>query len=295
MCNMKVISILVIASAVLLAVFYAVMEEDPCEGHRGTIVTRTFYSKWVRDKFKVTVYLPEDYEENRSVSYPVIYQLDGNNQGKLTAILASHFRCRGIVSTGIIVVGIGYYYDGWYDKRTRDYTYPRPDTSGKYYMYPGAGGGVRFYRFLKEELIPYVDTAFRTDNETRGRTLMGHSLGGYFALFTLFYDYQNERNPSKLFRNFIAVSPALDYNRDYLLDLETKLVLSGAVPERVSVCMSMSDREDTGPIPVFPILIMRFNKWEYPGFRFQTRRFENLKGPETIIPGYKEGLKFIFQ
>lgn len=291
---MKIISILVVISVVLLAGFYAVMEEPPCEGHRGTIVIRTFYSKWVRDKFKVTVYLPEDYEENPSAAYPVIYQLDGNNQGKLTAILASHYRCRGIVSTGIIVVGIGYYYDGWYDKRTRDYTYPRPDTSAKYYTYPGAGGGVRFYRFLKDELIPYVDTAFKTDNATRGRTLMGHSLGGYFTLFTLFYDYQNKRNPSKLFKNFIAAGPGLDYSRDYLLDLETRLVLSGA-PVPVKVYMSMSDIEETGPIPVFPILIMRFNKWEHPGFRFQTRLFENLKNPETIIPSYKEGLRYIFQ
>lgn len=282
-------------SVVFLALFYAVMEEDPCEGHRGTMVTRTFYSKWVRDKFKVTVYLPEDYEENASTAYPVIYQLDGNNQGKLTAILASHFRCKGIVSTGIIVVGIGYYYDGWYDKRTRDYTYPRPDTSGKYYTYPGAGGGVRFYRFLKNELIPYVDTEFRTENTTHGRTLVGHSLGGYFSLFTLFYDYQNKRNPSKLFRNFIAASPSLDYNRDYLLDLETRLLLSGAVSVPVKVYMSMSDQEDKGEIPVFPILILRFNKWKYPGFRLQTRRLENLKNPETIIPSYKEGLKYIFQ
>ncbi len=293
--NMKIIAILVLISVLVPAVFYTVMEEDPCERHGGTIVTRTFYSKWVRDKFKVTVYLPEDYEEKGSATYPVIYQLDGNNQGKLTAILASHFRCRGIISTGVIVVGIGYYYDGWYDKRTRDYTYPRPDTSAKYYTYPGAGGGVRFYRFLKDELIPYVDTAFRTDNATHGRTLMGHSLGGYFTLFTLFYDYQNKRNPSKLFKNFIAASPGLDFNKDYILDLETKLILSGVISVPVSVYMSISDAEDMGPIPVFPIMILRFNKWRYPGFRFQTRRFESLKNPETIIPSYKEGLRYIFQ
>lgn len=291
---MKITAILIVVSMALLAAFYAVMEEPPCEGHRGRIVTKTFYSKWVRDKYNVSVYLPEDYDENGSGSYPVLYQLDGNNQGKLTAILASHFKCRGIFSRGFIVVGIGYYYDGWWDKRTRDYTYPRPDTARKFYLYPGAGGGLRFHHFLKEELIPYVDSNFRTDNTTYGRTLMGHSLGGYFALFTLFYDYQDKGEQSKLFKNFIAASPALDYSRDYLLDLETKLVLSNLESLPVTLYLSISDTEETEPLPIFPILLMRLDKWKYPDFRLQTKVFENYKNPDTIIPSYKEGLCFLF-
>ena len=291
---MKRTIILIVFSLLLLAVFYAVMEENPCEGHRGRIVTKTFYSKWVRDKFNISVYLPEDYDENSSVNYPVLYQLDGNNQGKLTAILASHFRCRGIFKNGFIVVGIGYNYEGWWDKRTRDYTYPRPDTGRKFYIYPGAGGGLRFYHFLREELLPYVDSNFRTDNTTFGRTLIGHSLGGYFALFTLFYDYQDKREPKKLFKNFIAASPTLEYSRDYLLDLETKLILSGLESLPVKLYLSMSNTEETEPLPVFPILLMRFDKWKYPDFHLQTRIFENYKNPETIIPSYKEGLQFLF-
>jgi enterochelin esterase-like enzyme len=54
-----------------------------------------------------------------------------------------------------------------------------------------------FDRFLAEELVPYVDKEFRT---VPYRTLIGHSLGGRFALYTVC------RNPG-VFPAIIAISP----------------------------------------------------------------------------------------
>jgi hypothetical protein len=36
----------------------------------------------------------------------------------------------------------------------------------------------------REELIPHIDAKYR--NQTTGRTLLGHSLGGFFTLYTMF-------------------------------------------------------------------------------------------------------------
>jgi enterochelin esterase-like enzyme len=55
----------------------------------------------------------------------------------------------------------------------------------------------KFDRFLAEELVPYVDKEFRT---VPYRTLIGHSLGGRFALFTVC------RNPG-MFAAIVAISP----------------------------------------------------------------------------------------
>ena len=56
-----------------------------------------------------------------------------------------------------------------------------------------------FDRFLAEELVPYIDREFRT---VPYRTLIGHSLGGRFALFTAC------RNPG-MFPAIIAISPGV--------------------------------------------------------------------------------------
>ena len=56
-----------------------------------------------------------------------------------------------------------------------------------------------FDRFLAEELVPYIDKEFRT---VPYRTLIGHSLGGRFALFTAC------RNPG-MFPAIIAISPGV--------------------------------------------------------------------------------------
>jgi len=56
-----------------------------------------------------------------------------------------------------------------------------------------------FDRFLAEELVPYIDREFRT---VPYRTLIGHSLGGRFALYTAC------RNPG-MFPAVVAISPGL--------------------------------------------------------------------------------------
>ncbi|MCP4147202.1 MAG: alpha/beta hydrolase [bacterium] len=189
-----------------MGLFFVVMEEGECEGYKGKAITTSFISAEVDDTFKIVVYLPKDYERKNKSSekslqekrYPVIYQLDGNYQGKLTAIMAARFSCEGSIPSEAIVVSIGYYFYGWGNKRVRDYTYPAPGGgSSGYWTFEGSGGGLKFYNFLKNELVPYVDKHYRTDN-TNGRTLIGHSVGGYFTLFAMFYGYmQDIKEPEK--------------------------------------------------------------------------------------------------
>ncbi len=76
------------------------------------------------------------------------------------------------------------------------------------------GGGDVFLDFFEEELIPYLDKTYRTNNY---RIFFGHSLGGVFANYTLL-------NKPDLFNAFIAASPYLMYDDGYLIkEAESKL------------------------------------------------------------------------
>jgi len=75
-----------------------------------------------------------------------------------------------------------------------------------------SGGAANFLSFINYELIPYVDKSYSTD--TAKRTLMGHSLGGYFTLYALSCNWRSKGS----FNRYIAASPSLDYANDYLLD-----------------------------------------------------------------------------
>jgi hypothetical protein len=297
---MKISLILVAVSIVLLGVFFALVEwqEDECYGYRGKAVTRPVFSHFVNDTYKIVIYLPKSYNPKDAKRYPVIYQLDGNYYGKTTAILMANFSCTGAAASEAIVVGIGYYYDGWFDKRERDYIYAgaviRDALSGE----NSTNRGLHFYYFLRNELIPYVDAHFKTDNRKFGRTLMGHSLGGYFTLFVMFYDYyvmaMDSQVDSPLFTNFIAASPVVVNEWRYLLLLEEKLRRRGFGSFSVSLFMATSDIEEKTPIKYFPVLANRMKQWKSPGFRLKSQTLKKLQHPETAIPAYMSGLTFIF-
>jgi predicted alpha/beta superfamily hydrolase len=89
-------------------------------------------------------------------------------------------------------------------KRSRNFT-PTHMTSGPYSE--NSGGAVAFLRFMKEELIPQIESRYRASPE---RTLVGHSLGGLLALDA--YVEQPE-----LFRNYIAIDPSLWWDDQILI------------------------------------------------------------------------------
>jgi predicted alpha/beta superfamily hydrolase len=57
-----------------------------------------------------------------------------------------------------------------------------------------------FVLFIKNQIIPFLESNFRTSH---GHTILGHSFGGVFACFALL-------NYPEIFSNYIAISPILD-------------------------------------------------------------------------------------
>jgi len=157
-------------------------------------------SEILKESRNIFIYTPDGYEES-NLKYPTLYVLDGTENYLIsTAIVNFLSRIQRIPP--MIVVGIPNV------DRDRDLS-PLfiEGTSVR-------GEGDNFLNFLKEELIPYLDNTYRTNNY---RILFGHSLGGAFANYTLI-------TKPELFNAYITASPYLMYNDEFILkEAESKL------------------------------------------------------------------------
>jgi len=69
------------------------------------------------------------------------------------------------------------------------------------------GEADNFSKFIENELIPFVENKYPVTNF---RTLIGHSYGGLFTVYTLVYH-------PHLFANYLAIDPSLDWDDQKLL------------------------------------------------------------------------------
>jgi predicted alpha/beta superfamily hydrolase len=170
-------------------------------GERATV-----HSTVLNEERPLLIYTPDGYSGG-TLRYPVVYLLDGNSHFLPVAGIVQFLAGLGLAPQ-MIVVAIPN------TDRTRDLTMPdRADTT---HQFPTAGGADRFLSFLTDELAPYIDAHYRTEPF---RILIGHSLGGLFAVHTLF------RNPDA-FHAYIAMSPSLWWDNRSELDAARTFFLS---------------------------------------------------------------------
>lgn len=152
----------------------------------------------------IVISLPIGYNTSKA-NYPVLYVLDGLQNIKHTVGTVELLTESGLIPP-IIVVGIESL------DRTRDLT---PSNAGQN-VYGGAGnsgipqsgGASKFLKFLSDELVPYMDSNYRTHPY---RILEGHSLGGLFSVYTLM-------ESKDLFDAFIIEAPALWWNKEEMTE-----------------------------------------------------------------------------
>ncbi len=176
---------------------------------------RTYRSTENGREYIAYVSLPMTYDVGDK-SYTALYVTDGDFYTIPTAMTA------GILAFGqempeVITVGIGYGGSAMnsLERREEDMTLE---------------GSESFLKFLKYELIPDIEANYRVDPSVR--TLMGHSLGGSFSLYSLF-------NAPDTFSQIIASSPSCGQACE---DLETSYALfHDALPARLFLSVGELD------------------------------------------------------
>ena len=259
----------------------ALVDKDTPEQTEDQQTEPTFklYSAAVKDTFNVFVRLPEKYERSSSHKYPVVYHLDGNAYFEhVSASTRKLSRKKSFRKP--IIIGIGYRDAYLMDSlRNRDYTYPLALAADSFAI---SGGGKNFYSFLQHELIPHVEHTYRADSTNR--TLMGHSLGGYFTLYALLEGL----GKGSIFNQYVSASPSIHYYNDYIIN-ELKAALTEKHPD-IKLFLSMGEMEISGN------RFYQFNDLLKTA-RFidlQTKVYPNLEHMGTALPSFEDGLEFIF-
>lgn len=260
-------------------------------------LTDSIYSNILNESRDYWVKLPENYNPNSSVKYPVVFLLDGFSlKNNLESVYDNYM---GHYLPDMILVGISNRAN-----RTRDLTISQVKSRRGSAMNVHTGGADNFRQFIEKELIPYIDKTFPTTNY---RTLIGHSYGGLFALNMLI-------NNSNVFRNYIAIDPSIEWDNQLLLKqaqekLKTQnytgksLYVSLATEqlhmwdERVTIDNVM---EDTSEFTLFARSIIEFSNLvrssqKQHGLNFLWNVYpEDLHGT-VPLPSIRDGLIFCFK
>jgi uncharacterized protein len=186
-----------IISTIISVIFVTfITNKSLTQSQDNIVIGKSFkiYSKVLNEDRNIFINLPENYNTSKN-RYAVIYLLDGETHFNYTAGVVQFLAGNNRMPEAI-VIGIPN------TNRNRDFTLVKVDNV------PFSGGGDNFLKFMKEELIPYVDNNFRTHPY---RILIGHSLCGMFCFYTLFTE-------TDLFNAYIALSPWLIWNNNYMLD-----------------------------------------------------------------------------
>lgn len=135
-----------------------------------------------------------------------------------------------------IVVGIGHQERDERMRRFFDFTaladvYHFPNrTKGKLDDIQEMGGAENFSKFLEEELKPEIESRYPVNQNKQ--TLYGHSLSGYFVLWS-------DLTKRKCFQCYLAVSPSLWWNDEELF----RYLEEADLKEQRSVYIIVGERE----------------------------------------------------
>jgi len=174
------------------------------------------YSKALKEYRKFYVQLPAYYNANKKEKYPVVFILDGE------VLLPTVNNVQNFYSGGftpdMVLIGISNA-----NNRTRDLTISKIDPKNE-----DQGEAANFSIFLETELIPFIENKYPVTNF---RTLIGHSYGGLFTIYTLIHH-------PELFSNYLAIDPSLDWDNQKLLK-EAQDILSRNDYKEKSLFMSL--------------------------------------------------------
>jgi predicted alpha/beta superfamily hydrolase len=258
---------------------------EPIKSDQGEVVT--MHSRMLNEDRRILIYTPKD-SVNPEKAYPVIYVLDADNHFTQMVEYSKYLSRQDVyVIPPLIVIGITN------TDRNRDLTpsHSNFDYSGKLDTtanspYKNSGGNERFFQFFQKELIPYVNSNYKTQPY---RILAGHSFGALTAINCLI-------NYPDMFDAYIAVSPSFWWDQKFLLKLADKKIKEGST---LSKTLFFSDgNEGSSPKSPFHTDVLKFDsllkKRDIKGLDFKYMTYPEESHMTVPVKSYYDGLRFIY-
>ncbi len=234
----------------------------------------------IGDILEITVIEPFPGAASAGELFPTLYLLDS----RLTLdIVAGTKHLFDIFSGGALplcyLVAIGYADPDIAARRFRDYTSTKADLPpGLSQPLPfGTGGAASYLDALCGEIVPHLERQYPLD--PRERVLIGYSLSGRFATYTLFSE-------PEAFGRYLIISPSLWWDRGSAFaeeeawarsnaDLRAKVLVVGGEAEETPGGGWRNNLPDEIGLPLKQLTNMReldrrLSARNYPSLRFKT-------------------------
>ena len=253
------------------------------------------YSEILGETRHYWVHLPSSYHDRsiQPMKYPVLYVLDGNlhfhSITGMTEILGGGINGTHVIPEMIVIAVLNI-------DRTRDLT---PTATKKGFdgietdWLATSGGGDRFLRFVEEELIPDVESDYRTFPY---RTLVGHSFGGLAAINALI-------SRPKLFNAYIIIDPSVWWDEKVMLKRTADFLASADLKGRslfVGQANTFVADDPRGRAPFdafdagkeFKSILARH---DHTGLSWQYKYYDQDNHSSVAFITEYDGLRFIFE
>lgn len=149
----------------------------------GSITTIVLPSSLLPASMNVNVALPDDYGRDTATRYPVVYMLNGH--GGNNASWGSLVPLDSLASVHNLIIVC-------------------PDGMNSWYFDSPRRSDMQMESFIVEELVPYIDSHYRTLARPESRAITGLSMGGHGALWLAI-------RHKDLFRNAGSTSGGVDF------------------------------------------------------------------------------------
>ncbi len=249
--------------------------EAPANGKPGysEMISKSFYSSFINDAIKLDISLPLNYSKDTGKKYKTVFLTDGYWRK------ADHDTIHKMSNSSeiqeVIVVGIGYPNNYNFNQiRVRDLIINADN----------------FLSSIKYEIIPYIESAYRADAESR--TLWGSSYGGYF----LIYAFTEHEDAGRLFTNYICASAALDppYQHIDLLKNEENLY-SETKKLPLNLYITAGGNETESFISSYNQITDRLSSRNYKDLNFEHEIIPNTDHYTVWKPTLIKGLKIFLK
>ncbi|MGA3245116.1 MAG: alpha/beta hydrolase-fold protein [Bacteroidota bacterium] len=231
----------------------------------------------VGQDYDLYVNLPRGYQDTTK-TFPVIFLVDAQWDFPLTQAIFGEQYYDGFVPAAIMVGitwgGVNPNYDSL---RARDLT----PTNVK--QMPQSGGGPKFLKFIKDELIPYVESKYRATKNRR--TLMGSSFGGLFTLYALFHETGS-------FDRYVLTSPSLGWDNEILYTYEKEYAAKNTqLPVKLFIGVGGLEGGGAAELQKF---VAQLKSRNYKGLELETKVIEGIGHSGSKAEGYTRGLQAVF-
>ena len=236
----------------------------------------TLHSKILGEDRTISISLPPSYAQGTQ-KYPVLYLTDAPFLFDQTRASAAFLAGNGLIPE-IIILGVAH------SDRTRDLYATKADfkLKGRTIPFPTSGNADQFLEFLDKELIPWVESTYRT---VPLRILAGVSAGGNFALHTM-------RLKPGLFQAIIAASPWLAWDDARELKLLVPFLEStGVRTQALFISYANEGPEMTANVEA---LSSALSSRRDTSLRWNSATYPNETHDSTAVKSYYDGLRAIF-